>query len=297
MSKENKEVIILLAAYNGEQYVKEQLDSIVNQDYTYFRVLMSDDGSSDRTVRILKDYALKDDRFIFLNSNRKGGVVGNFCYLLREVSNYSNVIYMFSDQDDYWLPDKISQSLSFFEEHSKNLPTVLYTNLKVVDKKLNVINEDFYRYTKVDPNRNSNKMNIKWVSSVYGCTVMFNKSLLDIMLDFPRSITMHDHWAAVCAVKYGQLIFLDRPTLLYRQHDNNQVGAIRNGIFGKLKQVKSLIARMRKYKSSVISMNVTDVSTMKARIKCAREIAVLNGVSTPYKLVLAFFVLFDKEDK
>ena len=108
-----EKVDVLLATYNGEQYLQEQIESILNQTYTDFRLLISDDGSKDKTIDIVEEYAKKDDRIIIFKQNENMGVVKNFEFLMKQVqSKY----FMFSDQDDIWKKDKIEKSVKKIEE-------------------------------------------------------------------------------------------------------------------------------------------------------------------------------------
>ena len=134
-----KKVDILLATYNGEQYLKEQLDSILAQSYNEFRLLISDDASTDDTVRILKEYEEKDTRITVFFQKENSGVIKNFEFLLERVENE---YYMFSDQDDIWKEDKIEKSIKKIEETDSSL---VYTDLEVVDSDLNVTYKSYWK--------------------------------------------------------------------------------------------------------------------------------------------------------
>ena len=129
-----EKVDILLATYNGEKYIREQIDSILNQTYKEFRLLISDDGSTDGTRDILNEYKAKDDRIEIFMQEENLGVVKNFEFLLKKVeAKY----YMFSDQDDIWKDEKIEKSLKKIEEGFD----LVYSDLEVVDENLNVTYE------------------------------------------------------------------------------------------------------------------------------------------------------------
>ena len=128
-----EKIDILLATYNGEEYLEEQLNSILNQTYKNFNLIISDDNSTDSTVKILDKYSKKDSRIIVYKQNRNLGVVSNFEFLLSKVeSKY----FMFSDQDDIWIETKIEKSINKLEETNSD---IVFTDLMVVDDKLNVL--------------------------------------------------------------------------------------------------------------------------------------------------------------
>ena len=108
-----KKIDILLATYNGEKYLQEQIESILNQTYTDFRLLISDDASTDNTIKIIEEYAKKDKRILTFVQKENLGVIKNFEFLLNKVENE---YFMFSDQDDIWMKEKIEKSLAKIEE-------------------------------------------------------------------------------------------------------------------------------------------------------------------------------------
>ena len=114
MSNEN--VAILMSTYNGEKYLEEQVKSIISQDYTDWHLYIRDDGSTDNTVNLIKKIARDNEKITFLNENKPKnlGVTGSFMDLL---ANTKAQYYMFSDQDDYWLPDKIKVTLEEMLTH------------------------------------------------------------------------------------------------------------------------------------------------------------------------------------
>ncbi len=130
---------ILMATYNGERFLREQIDSILEQSFSDFRLLISDDLSKDNTREILNEYVKKDRRVIVFLQNKNLGTVQNFEFLMQKVeSKY----FMFSDQDDIWQKDKIEKSLEKIEETKSDL---VYTNLQVVDQNLNVVNPSYWK--------------------------------------------------------------------------------------------------------------------------------------------------------
>ena len=231
---------ILMATYNGEKYLKEQLDSILNQTYSNFRLLISDDCSKDRTREILKEYEQKDNRIKVFYQETNLGYVKNFEFLLNQVESD---IYALSDQDDVWLPKKIEKTYNKMMETNSDL---VFTDLEVVNENLETIYpsyNDFMRFSrKIKENKDSYLMEYLY-NTITGCTLMSKKSFLDKILPIPTDskYVIHDSWIGLVVSLYGKVEYLDEPTIKYRQHGNNQVGT--NHIshkFTKLEDVRNL---------------------------------------------------------
>lgn len=241
---ENKYVQILLATYNGELYLEEQLDSIIKQTFTNWHVLIRDDMSSDNTPLIIEKYALKyPAKFkVLKDSFGNLGSSLNFEKLL-EASDKNSYI-MFCDQDDVWLPMKIELTLNKLLEienkSNKTIPALIFSDLFVVDKELNLINDSFWKYSKLNPRISSNINSIIANSVVTGCTMIFNKELNSIIKEIPKVI-IHDQWVSILACKFGVISYVNRPLVLYRQHDKNVVGSALVNIKYLLRKILSPI--------------------------------------------------------
>lgn len=217
-----EKVDILLATYNGEKYLREQIESILNQSHKDFRLLISDDCSKDLTRTILEEYKNKDSRIeIFFQENNLG-VVKNFEFLLGKVeANY----YMFSDQDDIWKENKIEKSLSKIEEGFD----LVYSDLEVVDENLNVIYESYWKlkgiYDKIKKYNNFNSLYLN--NFVTGCTMISRKELINKFLPLPNSskYVLHDYWISLILSQDGKISYIEEPLIKYRQHKNNKVGS------------------------------------------------------------------------
>lgn len=284
-------VAILLATYNGEKYIEEQLKSLKEQTFESYTVFISDDGSSDRTPEILRDCAKEDSRFIFIDGKRKGGVVNNFCYLIEYIKDMNYDYIMFCDQDDFWLPHKINSSLAYFKSKITKGPALLYTNLIVVDENLNIISNDFYKYIKSAPDNNLSSNFISWASTVYGCTVLFNRELLLFILDFPERIPMHDHWSAKCCIDNGQMIYFDEPTILYRQHGNNQVGAKNSSLCKRALNITKTLNKINRHAKDVLLMNGVNNFDIIQRLNLSYKIITFRGFGFFYRVILSLLIL------
>ncbi len=221
--KQEKKIEILLATYNGEKYLNEQIDSIINQTYKNWKLLIRDDGSEDRTLEILKEYEKRDERISILRDNKGNlGFVKNFEELLK---NSSEEFIMFSDQDDYWLENKIEKYIGVLENLDvKKLkkPLLIHSNSFVCDEKLNILKKNFVD-SKVALQYGGNGYFFAYF--VQGSTTLINRKLINLGLPFLRSVTLHDRYFHLLVEFFGNRIFIDESLIKYRQHRNNEIGA------------------------------------------------------------------------
>ncbi len=230
---------ILLSTYNGELYLREQLDSILAQSCTDWTLLVRDDGSTDGTLKIINDYSARFPDRIKVISDSLGnlGVTKSFGTLL-EASKSEYV--MFSDQDDYWLKDKISISMDAMhklEEKYAQMPLLVHTDLSVADSNLNIINKSLREYSNLPVEiLESSPCFFPLSNPVTGCTALFNAKVRDMSLPFTEKTEMHDVWVGLVAVKNGKLLYVKQPTILYRQHGHNVCGATlrKNGLVNRI---------------------------------------------------------------
>nr|WP_314044716.1 glycosyltransferase family 2 protein [uncultured Leptotrichia sp.] len=221
--KQEKKIEILLATYNGEKYLNEQIDSIINQTYTNWKLLIRDDGSEDRTLEILKEYEKRDERISILRDNKGNlGFVKNFEELLK---NSSEEFIMFSDQDDYWLENKIEKYIGVLENldvEKLKKPLLIHSNSFVCDEKLNILKKNFVD-SKVALQYGGNGYFFAYF--VQGSTTLINRKLIDLGLPFLKSVTLHDRYFHLLVEFFGNRIFIDESLIKYRQHRNNEIGA------------------------------------------------------------------------
>jgi len=219
-----REVDILLATYNGEKYLAEQLDSILSQTHTAWRLLIRDDDSSDSSLDIIQSYREKyPSQIILIEDEEKNlGAYQNFARLLREATN--NYI-MFCDQDDIWLETKVADTLKAMVDNERDAtPLLVHTDLEVVDETLQTLQPSFVKKMHINVKRDKlNQLLMRNIAT--GCTMMINRPLLDLILPLPEKGVIHDWWIVLVASIYGHIIYLDRATILYRQHGNNTIGA------------------------------------------------------------------------
>ena len=237
----NINLAIILATYNGEKYLKEQLDSVLNQTYDEFTLYIRDDNSTDNTKNIINEYISKfPNKIIEIKDNKiSRGACNNFLLALEYVYNLNkHNIFMFCDQDDVWSNNKIEITLNEYEKYEhKNKPILLFTDAYVADKELNIINKSFIKYSNLRSDYiNFNNYLIQ--NNALGCTICVNKELVYLIKFDIKNIVMHDWYFTLLASALGQVIFINKTTIYYRQHDNNIYGAKKLGLFDKLKIIK-----------------------------------------------------------
>lgn len=220
-------ISILLASYNGEKYIAEQIESILNQTEKNFCLYINDDCSTDNTFKIAKEYEKKypDKIKVTKNDKNSGSAKYNFINMMIE---HKDKYVMLCDQDDIWIPNKIEitlkKMLEFENRYGKETPILIHTDLKVVDASLNEISNSSKNY--LCANYNKTKLNNLIIQNIVtGCTVIYNKALAKLILYPNGFIVMHDWWIALIASAFGVVNHCDEHTVLYRQHGDNSVGA------------------------------------------------------------------------
>jgi glycosyltransferase involved in cell wall biosynthesis len=269
-------ISICMATYNGERFLKQQLESILAQSNQDWQLLIRDDGSDDNTVRIVEDYADRMPgrvRLVTDNGSRLGASL-NFGKLLE----YADTEYiMFSDQDDVWLPNKIELTLNAMkaaEQVYPNKPILIHTDLQVMDSELNTIANSMWNYQKLFPEVGDNLNMIMTHNVVTGCTVMINKKARAVSIPIPKEAILYDWWLALNVCKHGKIVYLSIPSILYRQHSDNQVGAQRVNLIHFLKKLRNIrelmSARYRMIKKFDPAVSLWTLIWNKTRAKTAQ---------------------------
>lgn len=222
---------ILLSTFNGDTYLKELLDSVLNQTFKDWRLIVRDDGSTDGTYEIVLNYCKQfSDKITFVNDKDTHlGACQSFAKLLE----YSTANYiMFCDQDDVWLPTKVAVTLNKMcelEALHDGFPILIHTDLKVVDRDLRIISESFWKFQHINPEFKKIN-NLLLTNNVTGCTMMINRELKKLSMPIPENSVMHDWWIALVASVFGVTAYINSATILYRQHGKNDTGAMRYSI-------------------------------------------------------------------
>lgn len=231
-------ICIIMATYQGEQYLAEQIDSITGNTYQNIELHIYDDGSTDKTFAIAEEYAGKYPEKICAARNVKNkGVILNF---LEATATLESDYYMYCDQDDVWLPEKIQKTLDFMQKQEEtttpagSIPVVVFSDAIVTDASLTETAPSFQRQSGYDTNA-LDLPHLLMENKLIGCTMMFNRAARDKLLEknIPSAIRMHDWWLALIGTAFGKVAYLDEPLLLYRQHENNVVGGSSKGSYLK----------------------------------------------------------------
>ncbi|MFU0828448.1 MAG: Glycosyl transferase [Lachnoclostridium sp.] len=242
-------VNVIMTTYNGAQYIRPQIESIINGSYADYKLWIFDDGSTDDTVSVIYEFVKENpEKIIFHQNERKKGVTGNFLEGVRYAANINeqerkeqrskfpetdeecfNIrdYYMFCDQDDVWMPDKISKTMIYMKKLERKFgqdhPLAVFTDAYVVDSKLNVLERSFHKSNHLDTKK-VDLPHILMENKLIGCTMMFNEPVQKLMIKEPVHARYHDWWVALIAAAFGHIGYLPYPTLLYRQHGGNMVG-------------------------------------------------------------------------
>jgi len=223
----NERVDIVMATYNGMPYIREQLQSILWQDYPQFRLLIHDDGSTDGTVEEIKKVAERyPDKVFFVEDGITfKDAKKNFEHLLK----MTDADYIFlADQDDVWLPSKVSvmvkELYNLEQEYGKNTPLLTFSDYATVDTHGFPIATSMGKIWDVNPRSVCLEL-LLTKNIVSGCTCCFNRALLEKAIPLPKMAIMHDWWLALIASALGKIKYVPMVLTLYRQHSKNTVGA------------------------------------------------------------------------
>ncbi len=207
--KRDYSISVAMATYNGEEFIKKQIDSIIVQLNPDDEIIISDDGSTDHTISIVKSY--KDKRIKVIAGPKKG-VKQNFANAIEHCKGK----YIFlSDQDDIWMPNKVRTVLNTFEE--KKCVCVVHDCIVFDSNKKEILYNSFFEY------RNSGSGIIKNIikNTYIGCCMTIDSNLKKYILPIPNNIEMHDQWIGLISEKNGKSLFIDDKLIQYRRHNSN----------------------------------------------------------------------------
>ena len=219
---QNEKIDIIMATYNGEKFLEEQIDSIINQTCENWNLLIRDDNSTDNTLKILEKYEKKDKRIKIIKDNKKKlGIVKNFEELLK---NTTEELIMFSDQDDVWNSHKI-EKYSKEVKKNKGKEFLIHSNAILYEKAKETSNRKLFINKKFSKQKIEN---VFFNYYVQGATILITKGIKNFLLPFFEEVYLHDRYIHIIAEFFFQRIFINEPLIYYRQHGNNQIGAKSN---------------------------------------------------------------------
>lgn len=228
-----KKVQVMLSAFNGEQYISEQIQSILNQTHAAVSILIRDDGSTDKTMELLDQWVTTHPDKIKLIKGTNVGVVSSFFELLRAADAEADY-YCFCDQDDVWLDHKVEHAIARLDSSIyTEVPAMVFTSTYLTDDELNRKGA----WPK-PPAQEPSFFNALYENIAIGATITMNRSARNLFINSQsvdsQKVLMHDWWFYLLVSAFGTVIYDNAPSMLYRQHNNNVVGGS-NSIVGKLK--------------------------------------------------------------
>lgn len=237
-------ITVLMSTYNGEKYLKEQIDSLLRQKEVELLIFVRDDGSTDSTKDILDSY--KKQGILDWYDGKNIGPANSFMDLINNAPE--SEYYAFCDQDDVWLEDKLEIAINRLNQFQDDKPSLYYGNPRIVDSKLKPLK--ILNKKEVINDFNSSLI----VSDATGCTMVFNKKLKNIVKSKkPEYILMHDGWIhKVCIITHGNLYYDRDVHILYRQHENNVIGASHESLFKRIKLFFKKLREQKCAKSKVV---------------------------------------------
>lgn len=220
-----KKVTIMMSTYNGEKYIENQIDSIFKQTDVDIKLIIRDDGSTDRTIELISKKILEYKNIEMYCDGNNIGACNSFLWLLEKSNDIDSDYYAFCDQDDIWSPDKLNAAIVMIEkseQFNNAIPTLYCSAVTFVDENLNFIANSFI-----------NTAQMTFEKSVFdnraiGCTLVFNKELIQRYIkyfnDYEEYIVMHDWTLVLLAHLIGNVIYDNNSYIFYRQHSDNVVG-------------------------------------------------------------------------
>jgi len=312
-----KKICISLCSYNGEDFLEEQIESILLQSEENLSLIIRDDKSSDSSNDILEIFRQRDSRVSLSNTlDENLGAKENFSYLLKESSHAPFDYFALSDQDDVWIESKLALQLSAMQQIEARRPLgrpiiLVHSDLEVVNASLDRVAPSLMKYQGIHHEPINPLCVLLAQNFVTGCTILMNRELLDFALPVPEEALMHDWWLALCAAVFGHIEYIDEPLVKYRQHGKNEVGAKnlknylnpfktswvarwfegRDNLFQSMKQAQALAERIREHDPENPHLNLVEsyaslqfMSPLK-RIKRLRDLGV-HAQSTPRQTLL-----------
>lgn len=227
----NTKISVCMAAYNGQKYIETQIASILAQLSYGDELIIVNDCSSDHTVEVIT--AIKDPRIKIVNNKVNIGVIKSF---EKSIAHASGDIIFLSDQDDIWMPDKVSEIISIFNKNQDT--TIIVTDAMLMDGQGAHIEDSFFAAT---GKFHSGAFKTIIKNRYLGCTLAFRRKMVEYILPFPKDIPMHDIWIGIVNDIYGEAYYIDKPLVKYRRHESNVTNLSSNNLIKAIKYRIDLI--------------------------------------------------------
>jgi len=226
MTSTGPRAAILLSTYNGQKFLPELLESLLQQTYSDFHLIVRDDGSTDDSPAMTMAYRERFVQMTFLSDNEHVGPIDSFSRVAQEALRFPEIdFFFFCDQDDIWEKEKLKiyMETTLLPETDPAKLRLVFSDLTAVDVDLKLIHLSHMAFNRMRPENTSlNRLLMQNVP--VGCTAMVNRSLLHAALPFPSDALMHDEWINLCAAALGEFVFIDRPLVRYRRHLESVTG-------------------------------------------------------------------------
>jgi Glycosyl transferase family 2 len=226
-SAECRCLTVLMPVFNGDRYLRSQLDSILNQDYSCIRVVVLDDGSEDHSSQIAMAAARADKRVTVLRSYQNLGLIPSIGKLLESVTT---PFFALSDQDDVWDRSKLSKSVS---ELISNEAELIYSDVRICNAAGSILKKSYLRSRRIRPVTGRDPVPFVFRNPAIGHTIVSTQRVAREAADIPTSLRFHESWLIAVACKFGHVEFINEPLGSYRVHSRNVVGP-QQGILQRL---------------------------------------------------------------
>lgn len=278
---EDKKVIICMSTYNGEKYIEQQIESLLNQTYKNIDIYVRDDGSKDDTIKILEKY--DNEGKIHFIKGKNVGVVNSFYECLKEAYKNGD-IFAYCDQDDKWHEDKIEKAVNQLNKEKEDVPVLYFSEFNYCDENLEFVNKS-----------NVNRKGASFENSIvecisFGISEVFNKVLAQKILDSGTDdVCFHDWWAYMIAAGLGKVIYDSEPTVEYRRTGSNVSPSGKAGISLQIYRIKKFV--MGKYFKN-IRKQINKYSLQFSNELSAKNKKVIDMFSLKYNFFKSFKKVF-----
>jgi len=278
--KKSPHIAILMCTYNGAQYLSEQLNSIHDQDYKDWKLYVNDDGSKDNTLKILKDYQKKwGTKKLIIRRGPQKGFCQNFLNIINDKKINAD-LYFLSDQDDVWMPHKLSHTLKKIAQLDPAMPFLYCARTTYVTSDAKRILGQSDLFLKPPSFKNAIVQSLAG-----GNTMAFNNTLKKKVRKYPKAeVVSHDWWLYMLNELKGGLTFYDaESTILYRQHARSLIGA-NTGFLAKLRRLRMLLSGTFRHYNTIHlnAFNKLFVETVKSNIDLIDQFQILRD--KPFKI-------------